>query len=276
MNFTREPIIETVITPREGCKLVVKSSKSSAQEEYLVDAVEVVSFGNSLFFRSQERPKSFLVPVSDYEVLESKESRIVLKNTNADQAIKIGGGRDAPPPPRRESHPEDATLSDSRPAPEGRQQDRKREGGRRRRGRRGRDRHQDMPQERSGDQPRTDNAPQGSHDDEPRHEPWHEHDHANHDHEQGEDGQNSEQNQGSEQNERREPHHRERRHEHPRHAEGAAPQQRESFPEEKPSFISKLFPPPANLVNKESLSRFKPAESDEKPIEPDAQDDDEE
>lgn len=95
MDFTREPIIETVITPREGCKLVVRSSKSSGQEEYFVDAVEVVSFGHSFFFRSLERPKAFLVPVSDYEILEVREARMVLKNVGIDRAIKIGGGRDA-------------------------------------------------------------------------------------------------------------------------------------------------------------------------------------
>ncbi len=138
MNFTREPIIETVITPRDGCKLVIRNSKGTGQEEYLVDAIEVVSFGNSLFFRSQERPKAFLVPVSDYEVLESKEARMVLKNVTSDRAIKIGGGA----PPRHEA-PRDETYDESRPAPE-RQHDRKR--GQRRRGRRGRDRHE-HPQE---------------------------------------------------------------------------------------------------------------------------------
>lgn len=97
MNFTREPIIETVITPREGCKLVVRSSKGVNQEDYFVDAVEVVSFGHSFFFRSMERPKSFLVPVSDYEILELKETRMVLKNVSSERSIKIGGGRENPP-----------------------------------------------------------------------------------------------------------------------------------------------------------------------------------
>lgn len=97
MDFTREPVIETVITPREGCKLVVRSSKSSGQEEYFVDAVEVVSFGHSLFFRSLERPKAFLVPVSDYEILEVREARMVLKNVGVERSIKIGGGRETPP-----------------------------------------------------------------------------------------------------------------------------------------------------------------------------------
>lgn len=108
MDFTREPIIETVITPKEGCKLVVRSSKSTGQEEYFVDAVEVVSFGHSFFFRSLERPKAFLVPVSDYEILEVREARMVLKNVGIDRAIKIGGGRDAQMRGAREQPPEKA------------------------------------------------------------------------------------------------------------------------------------------------------------------------
>ena len=96
MDFTREPIIETVITPKEGFKIAVRSSKSVGQEEYFVDAVEVVTFGNAHFFRSLERPKSFLVPVSDYEVLEVREARMILKNVGMDRSIKIGGGREAP------------------------------------------------------------------------------------------------------------------------------------------------------------------------------------
>jgi hypothetical protein len=96
VKFTREPIIETIITPKEGYKLVVRSSKTvEEQEEFLVDAVEIVSFGAALFFRSIEKPKAFLVPVSDYEVLESKENRVVLKNAPFERTIKIGGGREA-------------------------------------------------------------------------------------------------------------------------------------------------------------------------------------
>ena len=94
MDFTREPVIEAVITPKEGCKLVVRSSKTVGQEEYFVDSLEIVSFGKSIFFRSTERPKIFLVPVSDYEVVEVRETRMVLKTTGTEKgAIKIGGGR---------------------------------------------------------------------------------------------------------------------------------------------------------------------------------------
>lgn len=95
MDFTREPIIETIITPQEGHKLVVRSSAHASQTEYFVDAVEIVAFGSVLFFRSLERPKVFLVPVSDYEILEVRETRMVLKNAELDRSIKIGGGREA-------------------------------------------------------------------------------------------------------------------------------------------------------------------------------------
>jgi hypothetical protein len=163
VNFTREPIIETVITPREGCKLVVRNSKGNGQEDYYVDAIEVVSFGHSFFFRSLERPKSFLVPVSDYEILELRETRMVLKNATSEKSIKIGGGRDAPPRPSREpqeERPREEAPTEATASPEGqpvdRQHDRKRD--RRRRGRRGgRDRSQ--PEMREQHQSSSDTAP---------------------------------------------------------------------------------------------------------------------
>lgn len=110
MDFTREPIIETVITPKEGCKLVVRSSKSNGQEEHFVDALEVVSFGHSFFFRSLERPKTFLVPATDYEILEVREARMVLKNVGIDRAIKIGGGREGQMRPSKEPAAEKVEL----------------------------------------------------------------------------------------------------------------------------------------------------------------------
>ena len=105
MNFTREPIIETVITPKDGYKLTIRNSKGGSQEEYSVDAIEVVSFGQSMFFRSQERPKPFLLPVSDYEVMETKETRVVLKNPPVEGSIKIGGGKLVKPPKEQEEKP---------------------------------------------------------------------------------------------------------------------------------------------------------------------------
>jgi hypothetical protein len=88
VNYTREPIIESVISPKEGCKLAIRNSKNIG-EEYFVDAIEIVSFSNAVFYRSKERPKEFLVPVSDYEIIEVKETKMVLKNATLDRSIKI-------------------------------------------------------------------------------------------------------------------------------------------------------------------------------------------
>lgn len=107
MNFTREPIIETIITPREGYRLVVRNSKGTSQEEHSVDALEVVSFGSAIFYRSLEKPKPFLVPVTDFEVVEVKETRVILKNVNLDRSIKIAGGRETPRPQREAPAPEE-------------------------------------------------------------------------------------------------------------------------------------------------------------------------
>ncbi len=112
MDFTREPIIETVITPKEGCKLVVRSTKTAGQDEHFVDAVEVVSFGQAIFFRSTERPKAFLLPASDYEVLEVREARMVLKNVGVDKTIKIAGGREGHMRSSRDSHHERSSHAD--------------------------------------------------------------------------------------------------------------------------------------------------------------------
>lgn len=234
MNFTREPIIETVITPRDGCTLVVRNSKGNGQEDYFVDAVEVVSFGHSFFFRSQERPKSFLVPVSDYEILELKETRMVLKNVTSDRAIKIGGGREMAPPRVREEQPQDAALAESRPAPTPEQRPSGKRDNKRRRGRRGRDRS-DNPQDaypknetHSGSSgPREQQEPRG--DMRPRRE---ERFSPSEDHLQPTD-------------------------------DSSAPSASGATEEPKaPSFISKLFPPPPTLI-RENLSRYKTAETEE-------------
>lgn len=88
MIFTREPLLETIITAREGTTLLVKNSKQEG-EEYSVDAVEVVSLGQCFFFRSLEKPKAFLVPVSDYTVVEVKQTRVVLKSTLLEKSVRI-------------------------------------------------------------------------------------------------------------------------------------------------------------------------------------------
>ena len=109
MNFTREPIIETIITPKEGYKLLIRSSRGSVEEEYCVNAIELVAFGQAVFFRSLERPKAFLLPVAEYEVVEIKETRMVLKKTYVEKPIKIAGGR--APSKTKENEPSVEELS---------------------------------------------------------------------------------------------------------------------------------------------------------------------
>lgn len=151
MNFTREPIIETIITPKEGYKLLVRSSKGSTQEEYSIDALEVVSFGSAIFYRSQERPKPFLVPVVDYEVVEVKEARVVLKNANLERQIKIGGGREAPlKMPAKEVPEEEQMAQPMEQQQQGASLDKKRD--RRRHRRRRGDRHDMRDQQEAAPQ----------------------------------------------------------------------------------------------------------------------------
>lgn len=136
MNFTREPIIETIITPKEGYRLIVRSSKGVSQEEYSVDALEVVSFGPAIFYRSLERPKPFLVPIADFEVIEMKETRVVLKNVNLERSIKIAGGRETPKPQKEQPVYASAAAEEaisSAPAPQEQNVDKKRDRRHRRR-----------------------------------------------------------------------------------------------------------------------------------------------
>lgn len=102
MYFTREPVVETVISAKEGFRLVLRNSKGQ-QDEYSVEAVEVIAFGQHCFFRSLEKSKSFLLPVSDYEVLEVRETKVVLKAPSIEKGIKIGGGREVALRPIKET-----------------------------------------------------------------------------------------------------------------------------------------------------------------------------
>ncbi len=110
MNFTREPIIETIITPKEGFRLSIRNTKGGSSE-YSVDAVEVVNFGTALFYRSLERPKSFLLPMSDYEVVELKETRVAIKSAQVKESVKITSAK---PKEKSEEAKEEATEKKQR------------------------------------------------------------------------------------------------------------------------------------------------------------------
>lgn len=161
MDFTREPVIQTVITPREGCKLVVRSSKGLSQEEYFVDSVEVATIGSALFFRSLEKPKCFLLPATDYEVIEVREARLVLKHVGLDRSIKISGGREAPirsareqslekvimPPEAQEEATPEKSEEEANEAPGELVSDKRRERRRHYRRRRGKEEGEDLEKE---------------------------------------------------------------------------------------------------------------------------------
>ena len=102
MDYTREPIVETVITPKDGHRIAVRNSKNPGQEEFVVDALEVVTFGSHCFFRSLERPRAFMVPASDYEILEVREQKLALKAASLEGSVRLPSGpKPAPREPER-------------------------------------------------------------------------------------------------------------------------------------------------------------------------------
>jgi hypothetical protein len=159
VNFTREPIIETIVTPREGYRLIVRSTKHESDEEFTVDAVEVVSFGSALFYRNLESSKPFLLPVGDYQVVEGKESRVVLKNAQIERTIKIGGGRDASFKKEVEEETdemipvglEEEASKEEAPSEEALERKRERRRNRRRRGQEHREQHRQQSSEPSSE-----------------------------------------------------------------------------------------------------------------------------
>ncbi len=146
MNFTREPLIETVISSKDGHKLALRNSKGGGQEEFFVDAVEVITFGNNCFYRSLEKPKSFLVPVNDYEILEVRETRMVLK-TAAVERVKIGGGRESAAKQPREEKEVPASVERAEAEVSEEQKVDKRRERRRTRKRRGKDEEAEQKEE---------------------------------------------------------------------------------------------------------------------------------
>lgn len=89
MHFTREPIVESVLSARDGYKLVLKNSKLASTTEISAEVIEIVSFAGTVFYRSQDRSKNFLLPASDFELSEVKDGRLVLKNISLEKSNKL-------------------------------------------------------------------------------------------------------------------------------------------------------------------------------------------
>lgn len=101
-----------------------------------MDAVEVVTFGKAQFFRTLEKPKPFLLPINDYEVVEVREPRMVLKNVGSDRSIKIGQEKKAQQPKpqqqQQQRQPEPEVAAEERGEDKkrgGKRSDRRRRGG---------------------------------------------------------------------------------------------------------------------------------------------------
>ena len=88
MDFTREPLIESIIVPTDGCKLCVRRSNGT-DDGILLDAIELVSVQGNLFYRSNVHKKSVLLPAQDYEVVEVREAGVLLSKKKKKLLINL-------------------------------------------------------------------------------------------------------------------------------------------------------------------------------------------
>jgi hypothetical protein len=155
VHYTREPIIESILSARDGFKLVLKNSKTVSSQEISAEVIEIVSFAGAVFYRSQDRSKNFLVPASDFEIAEVKDARLVLKNISLEKSSKLQN-----PPKESSFHDQEldmkeevttsaldeneaATSSNTQSSSQNNRMERRRERRRNRRRRHNEDRQQD-------------------------------------------------------------------------------------------------------------------------------------
>ena len=98
MEYTREPIIQSVIAAREGHKLNVSNQVGS--QLYVVDSLQVVLFGDTPFYRNIEGVQEFMCPAAHYSIEEIKESKIALKMSK-ERKIKISSKESEENKPQR-------------------------------------------------------------------------------------------------------------------------------------------------------------------------------
>lgn len=92
MLFTRQPTVETIITPKEGYHLQLKNNRADGQG-YQADAIELVVYGNVPFYRSLEGARPFLLPAAQFELEQVREGRQTLKYAQYERKTS----REAPP-----------------------------------------------------------------------------------------------------------------------------------------------------------------------------------
>lgn len=96
MYFTREPIIQTIISAREGYTICVRSL--ATEEDIAVEVVELVTFDNLGFYRFTEKGNSYLFPIKSYLLVEQRIQGMVLKSSGRkEKEIKIGKGKEEEP-----------------------------------------------------------------------------------------------------------------------------------------------------------------------------------
>ena len=78
MYYTREPITLSVLSAKEGYNLVIKNTKNHDEESYIVPSVSIINFNGAIFYRSL-LDRDFLLPVSDYSVVEKKQVKLNVK-----------------------------------------------------------------------------------------------------------------------------------------------------------------------------------------------------
>lgn len=73
MHFTREPIIETIISARAGGELVLRSFGHDAIE-FRATTIEVIQLGTIIFYRSSDMYNDFLLSSQSHSLFETRSS----------------------------------------------------------------------------------------------------------------------------------------------------------------------------------------------------------
>lgn len=92
MDFTRIPLLETILTAREGYVLHLHNCWRE-EEHYTAAALQLVTIGGVLFYRAAEDPCLFLLPANAYRVTESKQPSLGLVYSKEQRRPRKGNTR---------------------------------------------------------------------------------------------------------------------------------------------------------------------------------------
>ena len=91
MFYTRDPIILTTLSSKEGYKLIIKSS-SNIDLCYQVERISVVDYSGNAFYII-DTPYDMMLPVGSFYVVEEKEKRVSLKTKDKQDKRRKGSPR---------------------------------------------------------------------------------------------------------------------------------------------------------------------------------------